>query len=94
MSLSGMLGKLFGKAAGGDGAKTTPSSGATKKRVVMLRALVNHKGEVRQVKVRMSCGDKALDDKACREVMAMAFAPGHIGNRKQDQWHNMRYEVK
>ncbi|MEX3629920.1 MAG: energy transducer TonB [Burkholderia sp.] len=70
----------------------TPPADA--RRRVLVRVWLDDEGHVRDLKVRRSCGDPALDEKALHAIAIMKFPRGQLGSTGTSQrWHELTYDV-
>ena len=60
---------------------------------VMLRAHIGPLGNVLEVNVRMSSGNKTFDLMAINEVKATPFPIPRKGHKASAQWRNLRWDV-
>ncbi|KVL45513.1 energy transducer TonB [Burkholderia territorii] len=67
----------------------------TSRRSVIVRVWLDEHGRVRDLKVRRSCGDAALDEKALHAIAVMRFPGGHLGSggKSAKRWHDLDYPV-
>ncbi|WP_156437072.1 energy transducer TonB family protein [Burkholderia sp. RF2-non_BP3] len=65
-------------------------------RRVLVRVWLDEKGRVRDLKVRRSCGDPNLDEKALHAIAVMQFPGGHLGSggKSAKRWHDLAYPVE
>jgi len=65
------------------------------RRQVIVRVWLDEQGRVRDLKVRRSCGDSALDEKALHAIAVMRFSAGHLGSggKSAKRWHDLNYPV-
>ncbi|CAB3756287.1 hypothetical protein BPA30113_02717 [Burkholderia paludis] len=68
---------------------------ASSRRQVVVRVWLDEQGRVRDLKVRRSCGDAALDEKALHAIAVMRFPAGHLGSggKSAKRWHDFNYPV-
>ncbi|WP_175690954.1 energy transducer TonB family protein [Burkholderia anthina] len=68
---------------------------ASSRRRVIVRVWLDEHGRVRDLKVRHSCGDPALDEKALHAIAVMRFPAGHLGSggKAAKRWHDLDYAL-
>ncbi|WP_260433610.1 energy transducer TonB [Burkholderia sp. Bp8998] len=69
---------------------------ASSRRRVIVRVWLDEAGRVRDLKVRRSCGDPDLDEKALHAIAVMHFPGGHLGSggKSAKRWHDLAYPVE
>ena len=74
--------------------RAMPSS-ATERRSVLVRVWLDEEGRVRDLKVRLSSGDPAADQRALHAIAGMQFPRGQLGSGggKSQRWHDLTYAV-
>jgi TonB family protein len=59
-----------------------------------VRVWLDDEGRVRDLKVRRSCGDAELDERALHAIAGMCFPRCHLGSGKTSmRWHDLSYPV-
>jgi TonB family protein len=64
-----------------------------KRNFVLMRIHVGENGQVRDIVIKMSCGNPQLDQMAIQEGAKLLFAQPRVGRNAMAKWHNMRWEV-
>jgi len=70
-------------------------TGSSERRVI-VRVWLDDAGRVGDLKVRRSCGDPDLDEKALHAIAVMHFPGGRLGSggKSAKRWHDLAYPVE